>query len=392
MRAGCGQCGSLVVVSCYSIRPFAEMRFLGRIPCCSFVSSMPLTPNTHSTATELTPSGRSRIASCLGVRVASTGSFVPPKIVTNGDLAKLGCDHQWIVKRTGIHERRHAEPDVASSDLAYEAAMRCLANASVAPSDVDLVIVTTITPDYPTPATACLLQSRLGCIAPAFDINAACAGFMYGLVTGAQFVHSGGARNALVVGAEVMSRTVDRNDVKTYPLFGDGAGAVLLSPATDIAGESHSPGLVCFTLGSEGQPDPLLTAAGGSREPLTSHNIHLGRQYLRMDGKVVFKWAVRTIVDGIHDVLQSSNTSPDEVDLVILHQANARILDAAIEHCSIPRERFFSNLDRYGNTSAASIPIALDEAHRMGRIDRGNLVLLCGFGAGLSWGASLLRW
>lgn len=358
-------------------------------------AALPNHPHTDST---VSASGRGRIGVCPGIRVAGTGSYVPEQIVTNDDLVSLGCDSDWIVQRTGILERRKASESEAASDLAYAAALSCLADANVQAKDVDLLICATITPDYITPSTACLLQRRLACIAPAFDINAACSGFMVGLVTAAQYVRCGMARNALVIGSEVMSRTIDASDVRTYPLFGDGAGAALLQPCEESSRDglsSHgqtSSGLLSFTLGAEGESEALCIPGGGSREPLTSDSLSVGRQYLQMDGRTVFKWAVRVVEDSVNDVLVASGVRPEDVDLVILHQANIRILDAAIKHFSIPRERMVVNVDRFGNTSAASIPLALDQANREGRLQRGDLVLLCGFGAGLSWGTCLLRW
>jgi 3-oxoacyl-[acyl-carrier-protein] synthase-3 len=328
------------------------------------------------------------MGSLAGIRIAATGSYVPDQVVTNSDLAELGCDSAWIVARTGILERRRAADTQATSDLAWHAAMDCLSNANVAPQEVDLLICATITPDFITPSTACLLQSKLGCIAPAFDINAACAGFMVGLVTAAHFISAGTSRNALVIGSDLMSRTIDKTDVRTYPLFGDGAGAALLQPC---APESMN-GLIRFCIGSEGTNEPLCIPGGGSREPLTPETIRSGKQFLQMDGRTVFKWAVRVVEDSLTDVLESAQVTPDEIGLVILHQANIRILDAAIDKLNIPRERMFVNLDRYGNTSAASVPLALDQANKEGLLRRGDLVLLCGFGAGLSWGTSLIRW
>ncbi|MEQ1828231.1 MAG: beta-ketoacyl-ACP synthase III [Pirellula sp.] len=324
------------------------------------------------------------------MNIAATGSCVPKQIVTNDDLAELGCDSDWIIKRTGISERRRAAADQASSDLAYEAILACLDQASVSSTDVDLLICATMTPDFITPSTACILQRRLDCIAPAFDLSAACAGFMYALITGAQYVRSGMARNAIVVGSEVMSRVVDTKDIKTYPLFGDGAGAVLLQPSGTH--DMNSQGLVSFTLGSEGDCNALCVPGGGSREPLTQDALNAGRQYLQMDGRNVFVWAVRVVVDSINDVLASSKILATEIDCVIMHQANIRIVDAAISSFAIPKEKVFINLDKYGNTSAASIPLALDDANRQGMIKRGDMVLLCGFGAGLTWGTALIRW
>jgi len=274
--------------------------------------------------------------------------------------------------------------------LGFEAAIRCLSNASVDPKEVDLVVCATMTPDHVSPSTACLIQQRLGCIAPAMDVSAACSGFMYALLTAAQFVRNGVSQNALVLGAEVMSRTVDESDKKTYPLFGDGAGAALLQPVNEHLGGST--GLISYTLGSEGDLNALCIPAGGSREPLTYAAIEQGRQFLRMDGRAVFKWAVRIVVDSSNDVLEAAGLKPSDVDLVILHQANIRIIDAAVSHFGIARDKVFVNLDKFGNTSAASIPMALDDANQRGLIQRGDIVLLCGFGAGLSWGTALLRW
>jgi 3-oxoacyl-[acyl-carrier-protein] synthase-3 len=352
--------------------------------------------------TPRTESGRSRLGKAISLQVAGVGSYVPPRIVTNDELSHLGCDSQWIVQRTGIRERRFAAPDQASSDLGYFAAIDCLGRSGVDAKSIDLLIVATITPDYPTPSTACVLQERLGCTAAAMDVNAACSGFVYGLITAAQFIRGGGARNAMVVGAEVMSRTVSSDDLKTYPLFGDGAGAVLLQPTDSseetqlrFAGNSaldNRPGILAYTLGSQGDIQALSTPAGGSREPLTPEGLVAGRQYMRMDGRSVFKWAVRCVVDSCRDCMAAAGLTMDHVDLLVLHQANQRIIDAAVKELGIPREKAFTNLDRFGNTSAASIPLALSEADRQGLTPRGSLVLLCGFGAGLTWGTALVRW
>ncbi len=363
---------------------------------CSVPSEKPATANGLS--------GRSRMGSCTGVQIAATGSYVPDLIVTNEDLDALGCDSEWIVQRTGIRQRRRAAPNQATSDLAYEAAVRCLKNAQVDPSEVDLIIVATITPDYFTPSTACLLQRRLGCIAPAMDVNAACAGFMYALVTAANFVRNGMAKKALVIGAEVMSCTINPADKKTYPLFGDGAGAALVVPCDASSSDSPngsrqsedgslSTGLISYTLGAEGCGGEMLCIpGGGSKQPLTPSGIETGQQYLMMDGRSVFKWAVRVVNDSCRDCVQHAGVDFSQIDLVLLHQANIRIIDSAVSDFGVPRDRVFVNLDRYGNTSAASIPLALDDANSQGLIRRGDQLLLCGFGAGLSWGTALLRW
>ncbi len=339
----------------------------------------------------------------MGVKIAATGSYVPEQVVTNEDLIALGCDSDWIVQRTGIRERRRAAPGQATSDLAYAAALDCLANANVQPDEVDLILVATITPDFLTPSTACLLQRQLGCVAPAMDINAACAGFMYGLVTAANFIKTGTARKALIIGSEVMSNTINPSDIKTYPLFGDGAGAALLvaddihidDASEESAGQltGQASGLLAYTLGAEGCGGQMLCIpGGGSRTPLTAEGIEHGQQYLTMDGRGVFKWAVRVVNDSCRDCLAYAGVEFSDVDRVILHQANIRIIDSAVSDFGIPSDRVVVNLDRYGNTSAASIPIALDDANRQGLLKRGDNVLLCGFGSGLSWGTALIRW
>ena len=331
-------------------------------------------------------SGRSRLRRTTGFEIAATGSYVPETVVRNEDLAALGCDSDWIVQRTGIHERRNAAPEQATSDLALKATERCLEKAGISSDEIDLIVVATMTPDHFSPSTACHLQKLLGCVAPAFDVNAACAGFVYALVTAGQFVASGSSNCALVVGAEVMSRTTNPKDVKTYPLFGDGAGAVLLRPA------SQDKGLLSYTLGSEGSGSKILhIPAGGSRCPLTHEALDEGGQFLQMEGRSVFKWAVRVVADSIRDCLIHSQVSIEEIEQVILHQANVRIIDAAVSDFGIDRDKVLVNLDRYGNTSAASIPLALDEALKEGRISEGGKILLSGFGSGLAWGTGVLQ-
>ncbi len=336
---------------------------------------------------------RGRMGSVPGVRIVGTGSFAPENVVTNEDLAALGCDSEWIVRRTGIRERRRAGDDQATSDLCYEAALRCLEQAQTDVHEIDLILVATITPDNQTPSTACRLQDRLGALAPAMDINAACAGFMYAMTTAAQFIAAGNSRCALVVGADLMSRTVNPEDKKTYPLFGDGAGAVLMKPDGESADGDLASGILSYQVGSEGEGgDMLCIPAGGTRRPLDVKAIDEGAHYLAMDGRNVFKWAVRVFDESTKQVLRHADVSADELSLVVLHQANQRIIDSAVSDLDVAPERVFVNLDRYGNTSGASIPLALDEAVRDGQINRGDLMLLCGFGAGLTWGTALLRW
>lgn len=348
------------------------------------VSPSPVSPATGVERTLFTR----RTSSLLGVQILGCGSAVPDPVVTNELLNQhYGCDPDWIVQRTGILERRHAPPNVSTSDLCAEAARKAIRAAGVDPQQVDLLVVGTFTPDYHCPSTACLVQDTLGLDCPAFDAAAACAGFMYALVTAAQFVATGNARYALAVGGDVNSRIVNPADQRTFPLFGDGAGAVLIG-----RGAAHQ-GLLCYQLGSDGSGGPLLDRpAGGTKTPLTAQHLAAGDHFLRMDGRSVFKWAVRMLTDTIDLVLEKSGMSVHDVSLFVLHQANIRIINAAAEQLGIPPEKLFNNLQKYGNTSAGSIPLVLDEAHQAGRIHRGDTLLVCGFGGGLTWGTGLLRW
>lgn len=328
-----------------------------------------------------------RLNTLTGVQVLGVGAYTPSEIVGNDELAELGCDADWIVQRTGIHERRRAADDESTSDLALAAARDCLASAQMSADEIDLIVLGTMSPDYPQPATACRVAHGLGIRVPAMDVTAACAGFIYALITGMQFVKAGTAKRALIIGADVMSRVCNPQDVKTYPLFGDGAGAVIIGPGD--AGQ----GLTSYTMGADGSGlDSLLIPGGGSREPLTPEGLLAGRQYMQMDGRPVFQWAVQMLRETIASVLQGAALTPAEVDLVVLHQANVRIIESAMAKSGIDRDKVLVNLDRYGNTSAGSIPLALAEAHRQGRIERGDNILISGFGAGLAWGTAVLRW
>jgi len=322
------------------------------------------------------------------VQVVSCGSFVPEQVVTNQDLnAQFGFDSNWIEQRTGILERRHAPPEMATSDMCVEAARKAIRAGRIDPQDIDLLVVATFTPDYHCPSTACLVQDQLGLDCPAFDAAAACAGFKYAMISASQFVATGNAKTALVVGADCMSRIINPNDQRTYPLFGDGAGAVVLT-----RGEPHQ-GFLCYQMGSDGSGGGLLDRpAGGTRDPMTHESLESGAHYLKMDGRSVFKWAVRLLTDTTELMLDKAGMSVHDVSLFLFHQANIRIIGAATEQLGIPPEKVFNNLQKYGNTSGGSIPIAMDEAFRAGRINRGDTLLLCGFGAGLTWGTSLFRW
>jgi 3-oxoacyl-[acyl-carrier-protein] synthase-3 len=324
----------------------------------------------------------------MGLRILGTGSYVPDAVVTNDHLqARLGFDSEWIVRRTGIVERRHALPHQATSDLCHEACLRALDSARVSPRDVDLVVLATFTPDMSFPSTACLVQDRLRISGAAIEIEAACAGFMYALITGAAYVASGASSVALIVGGDCNSRILNPNDIKTYPLFGDGAGAVVLTRGRP------DQGILAFSMGADGGGGDLLSRpACGSRLPPTADLLDKGLHYMYMDGRAVFRWAVAILTDTIQDVLQACNRRPDDVDLYVPHQANIRIINAAIDVLKIPRQKLYNNLDRYGNTSAGSVPLALDEAVAEGRVRPGQLVMLSGFGAGLAWGTALLRW
>jgi 3-oxoacyl-[acyl-carrier-protein] synthase-3 len=329
-----------------------------------------------------------RTNSLLGVQVLSCGSYTPELRVTNAELEQqYGFEEGWIEQRTGILERRYAAEGQATSDLCVEAAQRAIDAAGVNKDDIDLLLVGTFTPDFLCPSSACLVQEKMGLDVPAVDLQAACSGFMYALATGMQFVATGNSQLALVIGGDVNSRIVKPDDQRTAPLFGDGAGAVLLS-----RGAPHQ-GLLCYQLGSDGSGGPLLDRpSGGTARPGTAEDLEAGLQYLQMDGRNVFKWAVAAVMETIELVLNKSGMSPQDVSLFVLHQANVRIIKHAMDHMGIPEEKVFCNLDMYGNTSAGSIPIALDEALQQDRIRRGDTVLLCGFGAGLTWGTGLYRW
>lgn len=339
----------------------------------------------------LTSPRPSRFGRAVGFRLAGIGSAVPDRVVTNADLARLGCDPEWIASRSGIHERRHAPPEVATSDLAAAAGRVALAQAGRGAADVDLLVLGTFTPDMCIPSTACIVQEALGLDAPAMDVTAACAGFAYALTTAAQFVAAGTSRLPLVIGADTNSRVVDPEDVKTWPLFGDGAGAVVLE-ATGPAPAGREQGLLAFALGSDGRGAGLLACPmSGSRRPTTVEGAARREQFMQMDGRAVFKWAIRLAEENIAAVAQRAGLALDQIDLFVLHQANARIIDGIRTALNLPAEKVFMNLDRYGNTSSGSIPLALDEAWRTGRIGPESTVVVCGFGGGLAWGTACWR-
>ena len=335
----------------------------------------------------LTSPRPSRFGRAVGFRLAGIGSHVPAPIVTNADLIHLGCDPQWIEERSGIQQRRHAPPEIATSDLATAAAREAIAMAGVDSTAIDLLVLGTFTPDMCIPSTACIVQEALGLDAPAMDVTAACAGFAYALVTASQFLAAGTSRLVLVVGADTNSRVVDPADIKTWPLFGDGAGAVLLE-----ANSSPDRGLLAYALGSDGRGAGLLACPmSGSRRPITAEGATRREQFMQMEGRAVFKWAIRLVEENVRQVLAHAGLPPEAIDLFVLHQANARIIEGARAALGIPEEKMAINLDRYGNTSSGSIPLALDEAWRAGRVGPGSTVVVCGFGGGLAWGSAVWR-
>jgi 3-oxoacyl-[acyl-carrier-protein] synthase-3 len=321
--------------------------------------------------------------------ITGTGTSVPSRIVTNRDLEKLvDTSDEWIQTRTGIRERRIAAPDESVSQFALEASQRAMEMAGVPPHDIDLIICATVTPDVPIPATACLLQHRLGCDrAAAFDMQAGCSGFIYAQSVAKQFIVSGRCRNVLVVGAELLSKFLDWTDRTTCVIFADGAGAAVMSegslPRGVLASAMHSDGSMSDFICMEG---------GGSKFPATQETVASRMHFIKMRGNETFKIAVRSIEDVSLEVLGMAGLVPADVSWFIPHQANQRIIDAVRERLGIPAERCYVNIDRYGNTSAASIPIALDEAVRAGKVARGDVILMAAFGAGLTWAASAVRW
>jgi len=329
-----------------------------------------------------------RTQKLLGISVRGIGTALPDLVVTNKDLQhQYGMDPEWIEQRTGIRERRRAAAGESTSTLAITAAREAIENAGVSAADIDLLVLATFTPDYRGPSSACLVQAALDLDAPAFDVQAACAGFMYALTTAGQYVATGNSKLALIIGSDVVSHCCDAGNRSTAPLFGDGAGAVLL----EAGGPDQ--GLLSYQLGSDGSlAETLLCPVGGSKEPATPELVAAGQHYLQMEGRKVYKWAVETVTESIGLILERSNVSVDDVSLFVLHQANIRIIDHAMKELGIPADKVVNNLDRVGNTSAASIPLVLAEANQEGRLNSGDLIMMCGFGAGLTWGTGLFRW
>ncbi|WP_204517232.1 beta-ketoacyl-ACP synthase III [Brevibacillus fulvus] len=323
------------------------------------------------------------------VGILATGSYVPEKVLTNFDLEQMvETSDEWIVTRTGIRERRISSAEQASSDLAYEAAKKALQKANISAEELDMIIVATVTPDTMFPSTACLLQERLGAKkASALDVSAACTGFLYGITTAAQFIANGMYKYVLVIGVETLSKITNYQDRNTCVLFGDGAGAAVLGPV----GEGY--GFQAFDLGADGSGGPLLSQpAGGSRIPASAESVQQNLHYISMVGGEVFKFAVRVMNAATEKVLQKAGLDKEQIDLLVPHQANLRIIDSAVKRFGLSQDKVIVNLDRYGNMSSASIPVALDEAIEAGRVKEGDNVVLVGFGGGLTWGAALLKW
>ena len=320
----------------------------------------------------------------LHSRVAGTGRYLPARVLTNDDLARRGVDtsDEWVRTRTGIRQRHIAADGEMASDLALVASREALDAAGLAPADVDLLIVATTTPDMIFPSTACILQEKLGTqgTAPAFDVQAVCSGFVYALAIADGMIRTGSARNALVVGAEVYSRILDWTDRKTCVLFGDGAGAVVLVPSSE-------PGILATRLHADGGHRGILCVPGS-----VQNGAVVGTPFVHMDGQAVFKFAVRVLAEAADEALAAASLPRSEIDWLIPHQANLRIMDATAKRLEIPPEKVVVTVDRHANTSAASVPLALDEAVRDGRIKSGHHVMMLGVGGGFTWGAALVRW
>lgn len=323
--------------------------------------------------------------------ITGTGSFLPEKTLTNDDLSKMvDTSDEWIYPRTGIRSRHIADAGTQTSDMAAEAGRRALAAAGAKPEEIDLLVVATISGDTPLPATACLVQRKIGLPnATAFDVLAACSGFLYALDVARQYVASGAARKVLVVGAEKMSAITDWQDRTTCILFGDGAGAAVVEPAS----EGSANGILASCTGTDGSLAPLLhIEAGGSAMPASAETLAARKGFVRMDGHTIFKYAVRNMASIAEKAVAAAGLRPGDIDWIVPHQANIRIISAVAKTMSAPPEKVVANIETTGNTTAGSIPIALDEAVRDGRVKPGDNVLFVAFGAGLTWAASVVRW
>jgi 3-oxoacyl-[acyl-carrier-protein] synthase-3 len=327
--------------------------------------------------------------SLRNVGILGTGSCLPEKVITNHDLEKIvDTSHDWIVARTGIHNRRIVDDETATSDIATQAALKAMEAAGVTSEEIDLIIVATVTPDMAFPSTACIIQNNIGAKnVPAFDLSAGCSGFLYGLAVARQFISTGVYDKILVIGADTLSKITDWSDRNTCVLFGDGAGAAILGSIKEDSG------ILSTHLGAKGEGGKFLTKpAGGSRMPASVATVEDNLHYIKMDGSEVFKFAVRAMGDAAKKALELCDLNIDDIDYLVPHQANTRIISASAKRLKLPMDKVYVNLDKYGNMSAASIPVALDEAVRNGKIKKGDNVVLVGFGAGLTWGSCVIKW
>lgn len=327
-------------------------------------------------------------------RILGTGHYLPPDVRTNFDLEKLvDTSDAWITERTGIKERRIAPVGVVTSDMATAAARSALDAAGLSPTDLDMIIVGTVTPDMPMPATAAFVQQKLGAgPCPAFDLSAACAGFVFGLSIADQFIRSGAMRHVLVVGVELLSRVIDWEDRTTCVLFGDGAGAVVLGPADAHAGDAKPSGLLSTAILTDGSlASSLWIPGGGSVEPTSHETVGKKRHKVHMRGQDIFKVAVKNLFSASKNALATAEMTHEDIDWVCAHQANLRIINQVVSRLEVPERKVLINIERVGNTSSASIPILLDENLRAGKIKRGDTVLMCALGAGISWGSAIVR-
>ncbi len=325
----------------------------------------------------------------INSKITGTGSFAPSKILTNYDLEKMvDTSDEWIITRTGIRERRISENGTGTSDLSLEASLIALKEAKLEPDQIDLILIGTVTPDYLLPSTACILQDKLKAKnAAVLDIVAACSGFIYGLSIASAFIGIGQYRNVLVIGVELLSKITNWEDRNTCVLFGDGAGAAVVSATTEDKGI-----LGTFLSGDGSLANLLHIPVGGAKVPLTKDNIDLKQHYIFMAGNEVFKSAVRAMEGAAKHIIHEVGLSSEQIDLLIPHQANIRIIEALAKRLKVPRDKVYVNIDRYGNTSAASVPIALDEARKRGVIKEGSNTVLVAFGAGFTWGSAVIKW
>lgn len=326
----------------------------------------------------------------MRAQIIGTGSYVPQKVLTNHDLEKIvETSDEWIVDRTGIRARHMAAPDENTSDMALKASVRALELAKTRADELDMIVVGTVTPDMPMPACAAFLAHKLGASkAFAFDVSAACAGSLFGLSIASQFIETGRAKRVLVVGAELLTRIVDWKDRNTCVLFGDAAGAMVLGPSGD-----DSRGVISTHLHTDGSQTGILAIpGGGSMHPATAQTLAQGLHAVSMNGRDVYKFAVRALTDAVTEALEANALTADHVTHVVAHQANIRIIEAVLDRVKVPKDKVFLNIDKYGNTSSASLPMTLDEANRAGKLKPHDTILMMAIGAGMSWGSAIVRW